>query len=312
MPPPQPLDPGLAAAIEALPPVDLRDDALPALRERQRRAAADVALSDAVTRTDHVMDARRGVPVRVRVHRPVGTGGALPCVVSLHGGGLVVGSHLADDALFDRWCPALGVVGVSVDYRLAPEHRYPAALEDAYAALAWARTDAGALGVDPARIGLRGVSAGAGIAAAVTLLARERGEPPAAFQLLDAPMLDDRQVTPSSRLDGLPVWTRESNAFGWRSYLGDRYGTASVPATAAPARATDLSGLPPAFVSVGSVDGFRDEAVDYATRLNRAGVPCELHVYAGAPHGYHLAGDTPLARRARRDATDWLGRVTAT
>jgi acetyl esterase/lipase len=258
-------------------------------------------------RTDHVVV---DTPVPVRVHRPVGHQGFLPCILSLHGGGLVVGTHLADDALFDRWCPDLGVVGVSVDYRLAPEDPYPAALDDAYAALAWIHAHAAVLGVDPARIGLRGVSAGAGIAAAVALLARDRGGPPVAFQLLDAPMLDDRQITASSRLDGLPVWPREANAFGWRCYLGDRYGSDDVPHTAAPARATDLSGLPPAFVSVGAVDGFRDEAVDYATRLNQAGVPCELHVYAGTPHGYTLAPTAPVTHRATHDKTTWLHKIT--
>jgi acetyl esterase/lipase len=304
MPPTQPLDPELAPTIEGLPPIQLDAAALPALRERQRLVAAAVPLSDAVVRADHSVDA--DVALAVRVHRPAGVDRPLPGVVSLHGGGLVVGTHLTDDALFDRWCPALGVVGVSVDYRLAPEHPYPAALDDAAAALAWTHANAAALGVDRACIGVRGVSAGGGIAAALALLARDRRGPAVAFQLLDAPMLDDRQQTPSSRQDGLPVWTREANAFGWRSYLGDLYGTEAVPPTAAAARADDLSGLPPAFVSVGSVDGFRDEAIDYAARLNQAGVPCELHVYQGAPHGYHLAGDTALLRRAREDMVRWL------
>jgi acetyl esterase/lipase len=306
MPSPQPLDPELAPTIEKLPPVRLDQAALPALRERQRVAAA-VPVSDAVVRTDHTADG--DAAVRVRVHRPAGVDGSLPCIVSLHGGGLVGGTHLTDDALFDRWCPALGVVGVSVDYRLAPEHPYPAALDDADAALAWTYANADALGVDRGCVGLRGLSAGAGIAAALALRARDRGGPAVAFQLLDAPMLDDRQLTPSSRQDGLPVWTREANAFAWRSYLGDLYGDEAVPHTAAAARATDLSGLPPTFVSVGSVDGFRDEAIDYAARLNQAGVPCELHVYAGAPHGYHLAGDTHLLRRAREDMERWLART---
>ena len=123
-------------------------------------------------------------------------------------------------------------------------------------------------------------------------------------------MLDDRQVTASSRQDGLPVWSRRSNEFGWRSYLGDLYGTDDIPYTAAPARATDLSGLPPAFVSVGAVDGFRDEDVDYALRLNQAGVPTELHVYPGACHGYQIAADAPVARQGRRDVEEWLARQT--
>jgi acetyl esterase/lipase len=220
----------------------------------------------------------------------------------------VLGSHTGDDALFDEWCPAVAVVGVAVDDRLAPEAPYPGALEDCFAALRWAHDEADVLGIDRARIGVRGISAGAGLAAAVALLARDRGVD-LAFQLLDSPMLDDRQITPSSRQDGLAVWTREANAFGWRAYLGDLYGTDAVPPTAAPARATDLSGLPPAFVSVGTADGFHDEAVDYAHRLERAGVPCELHVYAGAPHGYHLAGETAIARQARQDMTAWLARI---
>jgi acetyl esterase/lipase len=143
-------------------------------------------------------------------------------------------------------------------------------------------------------------------------LARDRGEVPVAFQLLDMPMLDDRQVTPSSRQDGLAVWSRSSNTFGWKSYLGDLYGRDDVPYTAAPARAADLSGLPPAFVSVGAVDGFRDEDIDYALRLNQAGVPTELHVYPGACHGYQIAADAPVTKQAARDKVEWLSRQIST
>jgi acetyl esterase/lipase len=121
-------------------------------------------------------------------------------------------------------------------------------------------------------------------------------------------MLDDRQQTVSSQLDGLAVWSKESNTFGWRSYLGDLYGTNEIPYTAAPARCDDLSKLPPAFVSVGTVDGFRDEDIAYATRLNQAGVPCELHVYPGACHGYQIAVESAIARRSQRDVIDWIAR----
>jgi acetyl esterase/lipase len=131
---------------------------------------------------------------------------------------------------------------------------------------------------------------------------------PVAFQLLDCPMLDDRQITASSQVEGLPVWSRGSNTFGWRSYLGELYGTDAIPYTAAPARAEDLSGLPPAFVSVGSVDGFLDEDITYAMRLNHAGVPAELHVYPGACHGYQMATDSDITRQSRRDVEDWLAR----
>jgi acetyl esterase/lipase len=265
----------------------------------------DVPLSDAVERSDHVV---AGDPdVTVRVHRPKALDGALPCVYSMHGGGYVIGTYAVDDAQFDQLCPKLGVVGVSVDYRLAPETPYPGPLEDCYRGLRWTFEHADDLGIDARRIGVTGVSAGGGLAAALALLARDRGEVRIAFQLLDSPMLDDRQMTPSSQQDALPVWSRGSNTFGWRSYLGELYGRDDVPSTAAPARATDLAGLPPAFVAVGAVDGFRDEDVDYALRLNQSGVPTELHVYPGACHGFsQLAPEAPVARRCRRDLEEWL------
>ena len=164
----------------------------------------------------------------------------------------------------------------------------------------------------PGHIGIAGASAGGGLAAALALLARDRGEVPLRFQLLDCPMLDDRQITPSSRLDGLHIWSRDSNTFGWRSYLGDLYGTADVPPYAAPGRATDLRGLPPAYVCVGAVDGFRDEDIDYAMRLNQAGVPTELHVYPGVPHGVMLFPDAPVAKRYVRGIEEWIGRQLKT
>jgi acetyl esterase/lipase len=244
--------------------------------------------------------------VPVRVHRPPDLDGPSACLFAMHGGGYVIGSYDMDSLMLDDLCPRLGIVGVTVDYRLAPETPYPGPLEDCYRGLRWTFDHADELGIDPARIGVTGTSAGGGLAAALALLARDRGEVEIAFQLLDCPMIDDRQITRSSRRDGLPVWSRRSNEFGWRSYLGDLHGTDDVPYTAAPARATDLSGLPPAFVSVGSVDGFLDEDVDYALRLNHAGVPCELHVYPGAPHGYQMAFDARITRQSRRDVEAWL------
>jgi acetyl esterase/lipase len=263
-------------------------------------------LSDRVERTDHVCGGDR--PVRVRVHRPVGAGRALPCVFSIHGGGYVLGSYEMDDAKFDRWCQVYGIAGVSVEYRLAPEHPYPIPLEDCYAALEWTHAHGAELGIDRGRIGITGVSAGGGLCAALALLARDRGRVPVQFQLLDCPMLDDRRITPSSQLDDLLVWNRASNAFGWRSYLGDLYGRDDVPAHAAPARAIDLSRLPQAYVCVGGADGFRDEDIDYAQRLYAAGVETELHVYPGAPHGVGLFAGTEIAQRYAADQEDWLRR----
>ena len=193
-----------------------------------------------------------------------------------------------------------------------PETPYPGPLDDCYLGLQWVYEHAGELGIDPTHIGLCGTSAGGGLAAALALLARDRGEIPLRFQLLDCPMLDDRQITASSRLDGMHIWSRGSNTFGWRSYLGDLYGKPDVPAYAAPARATDLSGLPPAYVCVGAVDGFRDEDIEYAMRCNQAGVPTELHVHPGAPHGVMLFPDVPVAKRYAAGIEEWIGRQLRT
>ncbi|MCU1456552.1 MAG: lipase [Actinomycetia bacterium] len=296
------LDPEIAAAIAGFSLV-LTAEILPTLRT----PFPAPPLSDAVERTDRVVP---GDPdVRVRVHRPKGADSPLPCVYSIHGGGYVMGTYDIDDSWFDKLCPKLGFVGVSVDYRLAPEASYPGPLEDCYQGLRWTYEHATELGIDPDRIGVMGVSAGGGLAAGLTLLARERGEVPLSFQLLDSPMLDDRQITDSSRSDGLPVWNRDSNEFGWRAYLGDLYGRDDIPATAAPARATDLAGLPPALVSVGTCDGFRDEDINYALRLNQAGVPAALHVYPGACHGFQqVAPDAAVAKQSARNMEDWLAR----
>jgi acetyl esterase/lipase len=297
------LDPEIAVALELMPIDEIRADTL-----EQYRISFEMPASDAVDRADHVVAGEPDVPVRV--HRPKDVEGPLPCLYSMHGGGYVIGSYEMDDFLLAELCPRAGIVGVSVNYRLAPETPYPGPLEDCYAGLKWTFQHADALGIDASRIGIGGISAGGGLAAALALLTRDRGELSLAFQLLNCPMLDDRQVTASSQLDGLPVWSKVSNEFGWRSYLGDLYGTHAIPHTAAPARSTDLTGLPPAFVSVGSVDGFLDEDVEYALRLNHAGVPCELHVYPGAPHGYQIAGQSAIVRQSQRDIQDWLNRVT--
>jgi len=267
-------------------------------------AMAPVALSDLVARVDHrVPDRDR---VAVRVHREKDAAGLLPCIYWMHGGGLVVGSNVGDDARFDRWCPELNCVGASVEYSLAPEFPYPTPLEDCYAGLRWLHDNAESLGIASDRIGIGGSSAGAGLAAALALLARDRGEIPVAFQALIYPMIDDRQITPSSQWRD-PVWPPASNRFGWDSYLGDLTGDA-VPYYAAAARAVDLSGLPPTFICVGALDGFSDEDIDYATRLRHAGVATELHVYAGAPHGFDaLTPNSAIARRANRDLVTWIG-----
>ena len=302
------LDPEVVAALAVLEFASdrLSDETLPKMRAA--RLLEPVAeLSDRVVRTDRVIPGSSGVVVRV--HRPVDAEGDLPCVYWIHGGGLVMGSYVGDDLRFDRWCPRHRCVGVSVEYRLAPEAPYPGPLDDCYAGLQWVYDHAGELGVDRARIGIGGPSAGGGLAAGLALLARDRGEIPLMFQLLIYPMIDDRQITPSSHwMD--PIWPPVANAYGWRSYLGERVAGPDVAIYAAAARAEDLSGLPPTLMSVGALDGFSDEDIDYAVRLRHAGVPVELHVYPGMPHGFDaLLPDLAQSRRARRDMGEWLTRI---
>jgi acetyl esterase/lipase len=305
-----PLDPEVAAALEAL-PIDigallggLTDASIAETRAAMGQMPVP-ELTDAVERTDHEVPGTDGVVVRV--HRPVGATGELPCLYWMHGGGLVLGSYAGDDPRFDRWSPMFGLVGVSVEYRLAPESPYPGPLEDCYAGLRWVHEHAGELGVDPARIGVGGPSAGGNLAAGLALLARDRGEVPLQYQLLIYPMLDDRQITASSTWPD-PIWPPSANTYGWTAYLGAAKGGPDVPAYAAPARATDLAGLPPTLIAVGAIDGFSDEDIEYAVRLRQAGVTVDLHVYAGAPHGFEgLAPASRVAQRANRDIEEWLG-----
>lgn len=203
---------------------------------------------------------------------------------------MMFGTIDVDGPSAEHYAIAVGCVVVSVDYRLAPEHAYPAALEDCYAALTWCAERHGDLGIDASRIAIGGESAGGGLAAATALLARDRQGPAVRYQLLAYPMLDDRNNTPSAlEFVDIPSWSSQHNGSGWRAVLGENAGGVDVSPYAAPARETDLSGLPPALIQVGELDVFRDEDILYATRLMQAGVATELHVYPGAFHGWDAA-----------------------
>lgn len=220
-----------------------------------------------------------GSGVGVRLHRPAGVDQPGPALLWIHGGGYVIGTAQQDDALCHRFVRELGVTVAAVDYRLAPEHPYPAPLEDCYSALTWL---AALPAIDPARVAIGGASAGGGLAAALALLARDRGEITPTLQLLAYPMLDDRSgVNPKS--PDYRLWGPKSNHFGWAAYLGN-----ADPKVAVPARHDDLSGLPPAWIGVGTHDLFHDEDVTYADRLTAAGVPCQIEVVPGAFHGFDL------------------------
>ncbi|MFV0132399.1 alpha/beta hydrolase [Streptomyces sp. HMX87] len=237
--------------------------------------------------------------------------GPLPVVYYAHGGGMVLGSNRAGIEVPLEWAAELDAVVVSAGYRLAPEHPYPAAVEDVYAGLLWTAGHAAELGADPGRIVVAGTSAGGGLCAALALLARDRQGPRPLAQLLLSPMLDDRNDTPSARqMAGCGLWDRSANETAWTALLGDRRGGPDVPAYAAPARAEDLSGLPPAFLDVGSAETFRDEVVTYASRIWQAGGVAELHVWPGGFHGFDgLAPGAALTRSARAARLDWLRRL---
>jgi acetyl esterase/lipase len=219
----------------------------------------------------------------------------------IHGGGMLLGSVDVYDEILRRYVSASGVPLLAVDYRLPPEHPFPTPVADCYAALRWLAEHARELGIDPARIAIMGDSAGGGLAAATTLVARDRGGPSLAKQILVYPMLDDRNTKPDPEIAAFLTWSWDANATGWRALLGDKAGTDDVPHYAAPARATDLLRLPATYIEVGQLDIFRDEDVAFALRL-QARVPTELHVHPGVPHGFELfAPDAEVSRRAIAD-----------
>jgi acetyl esterase/lipase len=239
--------------------------------------------------------------VRVRSYAPAATTGPAPCVLYLHGGGFVVGSIDGDDARAAQLAVDTGCIVISVDYRLAPEHPFPAALDDCYRALCWVVDSHGHLGIDPDRIALYGPSAGGALCAASALAARDEAGPPITYVMLVSPMLDDRCSEPSTHTNtGFGAWSREANIEAWSVYLGKAASSDSVSPLAAPARAGSLAGLPPTYLDVGDLDLFRDEVVTYAGRLMRANVPVELHVYPGGVHGgEHFAPSADLSVRVR-------------
>lgn len=247
--------------------------------------------------------------VAVRVYRPRGLTGPAAGLYHIHGGGMIVGSVGIEHQSSLMLCDALGCVLVSVDYRLAPEHPHPAPVRDCYAGLVWTADHASELGIDPDRLAIYGGSAGGGLTIASSLMARDRGHPRLCFQMALYPMIDDRNETPSSHeITDIGIWDRSTNIEAWAWYLGGN----EADSYAAPARAGDLTGLPPTFIDVGELDLFRDEAIDFAARLLRAGVPTELHVYPGAYHASEaFAPNAGLSQRISATRLDALRRALA-
>ncbi|MFF8671851.1 alpha/beta hydrolase [Streptomyces sp. NPDC015242] len=297
------MDPELEAFVPLFPRADLTDPLA------ERKNFADLATSVPAPDTagmeveDHTVPGEPDVPVRVyRPHRARGA------VVWLHGGGFVMGNLDTEHPWAARLAAASGAVVISVGYRLAPEHRFPAALDDAYTVLTWAAGHAAGLGAEPERIAVGGHSAGGGLAAALALRARDRQGPPIRFQLLNQPQLDDRQETWSQRaFTDTPWMNRAKVTASWRHYLGE------APATphAAPARATDLTGLPPAYVATAELCPNRDEDIAYALRLLQAGVPVELHQWPGTFHGSQAILSADVSQRQIAELAAALRRALA-
>ena len=299
---------------ERIPPRDLDPDDIPGTvaviraAGAARRAASVAPLPDTVTIEDRVTPARDGHDVMVRLYRPTRASQPMPAFYWIHGGGMVGGAVDASDAYCAWIADELGVLVASVEYRLAPEHPYPTPLDDCHTGLHWLVASADELGIDRSRIALGGGSAGAGLAAGLALRLRDEGAIDLRYQHLVYPMLDDRNETASSNaiLDSR-VWNRTCNHVGWNAYLEGRAGSSEVPVYAAPARATNLAGLPPTYICVGTLDLFLDEDIAYARRLLDAGVPTELHVYPGAFHG--STGTVPNAALSHRWRADELASI---
>jgi acetyl esterase/lipase len=309
------VDAELLPLLDVLPDLEASAERLEAMRETIAQTTRDrmVVDDDTVEVTEHFALGPDGAPdVRIRLYRPKGLPKGSPIIFQIHGGGMIIGTAELGDPRNRDWAKRLSCAVASVDYRLAPEHVYPAAVLDCYAGLKWVHENAESLGLDPNRIAVRGESAGGLLAAALTLYVRDHGGPKIALSMLIYPMLDDRvgAVREAHLLAGQYVWSPASNVYAWSAWLGRAPGGEGVPYHAAPARAPDLAGLPPTFITVGALDLFLDEDMEYAHRLIRAGVPTELYVSPGAFHGSdNMMPTASVSRMAEDVAVEALRRA---
>ncbi|WP_045877853.1 alpha/beta hydrolase [Pseudofrankia sp. DC12] len=316
--PPPRIDPELDQVLpminEAVPLVGLLPDMIGVLRAAfaQKPTDTELELDGQYAVQEHVVGSLPGrAPVSLLICLPGKFAQPSPALYCMHGGGMIAGHNRSNIMDMLGLAREIQAAVISVEYRLAPEHPHPAPVEDCYSGLCWLRENAASLGIDPARIVVAGSSAGAGLAAALSLMSRDRGGAAIAGQMLMSPMLDDRNDTTSAiQMQGVGVWDRVCNQTGWEALLGSARGTDDVSPYAAPARATDVFGLPPAFVDAGEAETFRDEAVSYASRIWQAGGSVELHVWPG---GFHLF-DTmvpyaALSKDAKAARLSWLRRL---
>lgn len=281
------------------------------LEEMLGTGAGPVPGEEALTVTHRTIPGPDGAPeVPVIIYQPKSASGPLPCVLDYHGGAFIMGTAQMNHPANVRIASEAGAVVVAVDYRLAPEDSFPAGVEDCYAGLLWVHANAADLGVDPARVAVMGGSAGGALAAAVALMARDRGGPAISFQALGIPVTDDRLQTWSERhFTATPMFNRPGAEHMWECYLGPGYQGRETSPYAAPNRATDLTGLPPAYVQTMDLDPLRDEGIDYAYRLMTAGVSVELHAYPGTFHGSGLAMHAAVSKRSAKEMTDVIARA---
>jgi acetyl esterase len=305
------IDPELLDFVDLVPARDLDDPVAARVAFDDLIAAmnASVDTTGITIENRHIAGPPGGPDVPIRIYSPSERTGLVPGLLDIHGGGFVVGNIEMEHVLAARLVKTLGIVVVAVEYRLAPEDPFPAGIEDCYAALEWMEKQAPDFGVDTGRLGIYGQSAGGGLAAGLALMARDRGGPSICFQFLGIPELDDRLETPSMvQFTDTPMWHRPNAIKSWQYYLGDKAGDDDVSYYAAPARATELSGLPPAYVCTMEFDPLRDEGILYALALLQAGVPVELHQYPGTFHGSALVPTAAVSRRCADELVDALRR----
>jgi acetyl esterase len=307
------IDPELAAVLDLLPVIDTTD--LVAARvdfdTMMAQMRVEIPGIETLSIEDRLVPGWEGDPeVGVRIYRPLAAVAPVPGILHIHGGGFIIGNIESEHAGAAVMAIELGAVVVSVEYRLAPEHPFPAPVHDCYAALSFLAAEAAVLGVDPERLVVAGASAGGGLAAGTALLARDLGGPRLCFQMLQIPELDDRLATPSMRaFTDTPLWNRPLAVESWKAYLGNAVDGDDVSPYAAPSRAKDLSGLPSTYISTAEMDPLRDEGILYGLSLLQAGVSVELHQFPGTFHGSSMVATAAVSKRGRDEATVVLRRA---
>lgn len=305
------VDPDFLPLIDLLPAMAFTRETLPAIRAESEGRFAFVG-APPIAPQIKVIEGDGG-PLEVYWYDPApGTQGRA-ALLHIHGGGMVIGSARSMQQAPSGIAAALGIPVASVEYRLAPEHPFPAPQQDCYAALKWLAASADELGIDAARIGITGESAGGGLAAGTALMARDLGGPSLAAQFLTYPMLDHRTGSDAcpygNPVTGEFVWSRAHNQFGWEALRGDYAANDEHKGWFSPSLADDLAGLPPTWIGTGSLDLFLDEDLDYALRLVKAGVPVELHSYPGAIHAFNAMAEAPTAKAFTRDLLGAIARM---